>query len=204
MSVELRLSAAPTPYTVVEKTHGLQVDHVHVPVAHVAVGFLVERQVQKVVPVPAGLVQDLHEHLATKPGPHTPREDVPVGDVANHQRRALVLTALHLLQVDHVRLVVVEGARHEALRVRRQRLRDVARRAEGWAGVVRVGAGGLLLIAIWEVGVGSVGTGSSSSKGVICGEIGEKGLTAVNGGLGVDAHREGGTAQMRAGKGVVL
>ena len=204
MSVELRLSAAPTPYTVVEKTHGLQVDHVHVPVAHVAVGFLVERQVQKVVPVPAGLVQDLHEHLATKPGPHTPCEDVPVGDVANHQRRALVLTALHLLQVDHVRLVVVEGARHEALRVRRQRLRDVARRAEGWAGGVRGGAGGLWLIAIWEVGVGSVGTGSRSSKGVICGEIGEKGLTAVNGGLGVDAHREGGTAQMRAGKGVVL
>ena len=195
MSVELRLSATSIPYTVVEKAHGLQVDHVHVPVAHVAVGFLVERQVEEIVPVLAGLVQDLHEHLAAKPRARTSHERLPVGDVANHQRRALVLTALHLLQVDHVRLIVAGGARHEALRICRQGLRYVACLAEGRVGIA--------WIAIWKVGVRRVGAGNGSGKGVMCRETVEIGLASVHGGLGMDAH-QGGITQVRAGKWVDL
>ena len=52
------------PYVFVEHTHRVEIDHVHVAVAHVAVRLLVHRQVQEVVHVLAVLVDDAHERVS--------------------------------------------------------------------------------------------------------------------------------------------
>lgn len=105
VTIELIVNHHSHTHVFVQQTHRLQIDHVHVPVAHVAVGFLVKRQIQKVEPILARLVYDLQQHLPAETTQHIPSPSLPIRDVADHQRSAFVLSAPHLVQMNDVRVL---------------------------------------------------------------------------------------------------
>ena len=89
--VELRIIEGIDPYTAIQLLHRVHVDHIDVAVAQIALRTEVNREVEEVKSVRDVPVHNLQQHFLRKADCERSERRLPVWDVADHQRGALVL-----------------------------------------------------------------------------------------------------------------